>query len=850
MYKISLLGMLLLLAAFSVNAQKFTISEVPDWVETTDLDLATKRETQLGEAYRYLLFEKQVDLQRQESFYRYSVQVLSPDGIRENSDVQIDFDPTFQRLAIHAVNIYRNGQKIKKLDLADFQVIQKETSADRHIYDGALSALLHLTDVQKNDIIDYSYSLKGFNPVYGDRSSGFLYHKFGIKVEAFHYRILVPEGQTLQINTNGHAFKPAKSTQDGKDIYQWRHDGLEVLNFDTNVPYWSAMYPMTSYSTFSDWKSVVDWALPFYKYSDEELKHIKTQISETKENVSRITNIIRYVQDDIRYLGLESGMSAYRPNSPQKVFKQKYGDCKDKSLLLVALLRSEGLEAYPVLVNTEWKNNIEAFSGNASAFDHCVVTYKWKDKDYYVDPTISNQGGNLTGVFFPDYKKGLVLKPGNSTLTDFPETTKSFQKVDELIVVENLEGNATLQIKTEYRGSKADEIRSSFLNSTIEEISKTYLDFYSAVFPGIVASHPIEFSDSDRNVSNVVTTLENYTIEGFWDKSDTEEGQLYAELFPLELNSRLGFPQTGNREMDYYLGEPEHFSVTTKLIMPEVWPVESYKKRIDAGAFVYENQISGEGNRIEVNHKYELLKASILGDEVAQLIENKNLVNEELSFYLTYDPNAGSSMSFPALVVCAFILATCFFLGVKLYKSYNPEPQARSVYDGIGGWLVLPAISMIVIPLAIIYNLIEAGYFTSAIWEGASAYSTALQVYCAVSFVFYILLFCYSILTSVFFFKLRSGAPQMFILWLVINFLSLLLEAYVGDQFFHEMNVGSSANDVFRSLLGLFIWVPYFVKSRRVKSTFTKTYSTIELEMAFVDHKQPDGGNLDTEVRS
>lgn len=838
MYRTILLGLLFLGASIHSSAQKILVSEVPSWVETTDVSLNKKRELQVGEGFRYLLFERQVDLHAQESYHRYSVQVLSSDGVKDNSDIQVNYDPTFQKLIFHEASIYRNGAKINKLQAEDFRLIQKETSADRHIYDGQLSALLHLSDVQKNDIIDVSYSIQGFNPVYGKDFSGFLYHQFGMKVEKFHYKLLVPKDKPLKIHTNGHAHQPMKLSENGKDVYRWSHDGLVPISFDNNLPYWSAMYPMTSYSTFQDWGSVVNWALPLYKYSEDGISELKKHLPSDRENIARITNIIRYVQDDIRYLGLESGMSAYRPNSPQKVFNQKYGDCKDKSLLLVALLRSEGIEAYPVLVNTDWKSNLKHFDANASAFDHCIVNYKWRGEDFYVDPTISDQGGNLSNIYFPDYRMGLVLKPGNTSLTTFPEVKKPFQKVEEFIFVENLEGDATLQIKTEYRGRRADEIRARFSNSTVEEIAKSYTDFYSGIFQGIATSHPIEFLDSDRNVSNVVTTLENYTIEGFWSKSDTDEDQMYAEIYPIELNSRLGFPQTANRKTDYFLGEPEEFSLTTKIVMPEFWPVTDSKKRIDAGAFVYENEVSSEGNIIEIKHRYELLKASIPGEEIAGLIEKKNLVNNELAFFLTYSPDGGSSLSYPAFALGILILATCLLLGVRIYKNYNPEPQSQTLHDGIGGWLVIPSLTIIAIPLTTIYTLLTTGYFTTALWDGAALYGTALEIFCGVSFVFMILFFSYSVLTLIFFFKLRTAAPQMFIFLIVINFVASLLEVYVADQYFHDLETDSSYPDAFRSLIGLFIWVPYFVKSTRVKSTFTRTYSPKRLQMVLADKEQ------------
>jgi len=66
--------------------------------------------------------------------------------------------------------------------------------------------------------------------------------------------------------------------------------------------------------------------------------------------------------------------------------------------------------------------------------------------------------------------------------------------------------------------------------------------------------------------------------------------------------------------------------------------------------------------------------------------------------------------------------------------------------------------------------------------------------------------------------------PQMFILLISVNFVSLLLEAYVTDQYLRELAIESSSVDITRGILGLFIWIPYFLKSERVKSTFTKTY--------------------------
>lgn len=809
---------------FNAYSQKVNIGEKPRWVDSPELNFDQTRETESGEGYRYVIVEEHKNLALKSNFSRNAILLLSVDGIQENSDIQIDYDPSYQNLIFHEINIYRNGKKINKLAPEQIKFIQRESSSDRHIYDGTISALLHLSDVQKNDILEYSYSINGYNPVYGDDFSGFLNHKYYSKVEQFYFRLLVPKGKKLTINPVAHTYTPELIQKEGMDIYQWSHDGLETLSFDTNVPYWSFQYPVTSYSTFPDWNSVVNWALPLYEYSLFDAEKIGQNFSDTKENISRITNIIRYVQDDIRYLGLESGMSGYKPNQPMKVYNQKFGDCKDKSLLLVALLRNEGVEAYPVLVNTQWKDNIAAYHANAASFDHCVVTYNWDGETYFVDPTISDQGGNISHISFPDYKKGLVLKKGSSELVDIPTIGKSVQYVSEEFLVPDLSGKVSLTIQTEYRGKRADEIRSEFLNTTQDEISKNYLNFYSRMYPSIQSAAPIEFIDTDRNISNVVTTIEYYTIDNFWEKSEEDKGNLFAQIYPIELNSRLDFPVTAMRESDYYVGDVQEFTLNTRLIMPEYWPTNDDSKRIESDAFIYENEISGEGNIIEIKHKLEILKSSISGSEIPQLLKDKDKISAELGFMLTYADPESTPIDYEILLVGLLILILVTFLFFLVYKNFNPEPQGLKKHQGIGGWLILPAIGLVTKPLLTFFILIDGSYFSSITWQNAASFGTSFEIYMWVSFVFLITFFAYTILCNIFFFGLRTGAPYLYMILIGVNLGSVLLESYVVNQFFPELESPSSLKDITGAVIGAFIWLPYFVKSERVKSTFTKKF--------------------------
>lgn len=847
------LFLLFLISTYSFS-QKVQQSGIPDWVEVLPINTEGIQDPESGEGFRSIRVERQVNLAEKKLFIRNAYQVFTSDGVMNNSEIEIEYDPSFQSFFVHEISIYRNGRKIDKFDPGAFKLIQKETSADRHIYDGSITALLHLSDVQKGDIIVYSYSLNGFNPVYGKYHSGFFVHQYYSKVESFFFRILVPTNQDLKIQSIGHEYKPEISTIGNLKEYQWEHAGLTPLISDNNVPYWDLTYPVTSYSTFPSWESVVDWAMPLYSYSESGLSNRADQISSSELDSVQLLEMIRYVQDEIRYLGLESGMSGYKPNPPQKVFDQKYGDCKDKSLLLVAMMRQKGIEAYPVLVSTDYKGNVAAFDANPNSFNHCVVTYQWDGKDYYVDPTISDQGGGLKNIYFPDYQKGLVLKPGVKELVTIPTGEVTSQLVEEEIIAASYEEPARFLIKTEYRGRRADEMRSSFMNSTLDEISKNYLNYYSTIYPSIELESSIKFEDDSRNGVNVITTWESYSIPDFWTKSEENQNLWVGEIYPLELESRLNFPQTATREMDYFVGLPEEFTIQTKIKLPDDWSFRPENEEIESNGFNYQSWTYSQGDEMTVKYKFQLLKTSIPGDQVAKLLTDQNKIKNNLGYSLSHADSSSGSLN-----LIPFCLSGVFFLGLffvcrKVFVNFNPAPQSKSYYDSIGGWLVLPAISLVFFPLLIAYNLILGEYYISGSWSAISIHGIGFQIYYLSNFLYLHVFLAYSILTAFFFFNLRSGAPNMVIILLVVNLITRVLEIYLVDQHFDFLGLNADYVDLSRNVIGLFIWVPYFSVSVRVKETFTRTYKSDQKRSNFRSEipepvsQAVESGNNDTDT--
>ena len=83
------------------------------------------------------------------------------------SDLNVEFDPSYEQLAFHAISIHRPGQSqvINQLP-GDIRTVQREESMDRYLYDGSLTAIVNLADVRVGDIVEFAYTKKGYNPVY------------------------------------------------------------------------------------------------------------------------------------------------------------------------------------------------------------------------------------------------------------------------------------------------------------------------------------------------------------------------------------------------------------------------------------------------------------------------------------------------------------------------------------------------------------------------------------------------------------------------------------------------------------------------------------------------------------
>lgn len=818
-------SLLFFFVCFLVSA-KSQIRTLPNWVTPITENYSNKESTNSE-------FDILVDIQRnlasEEYYFHHLVKLNNSEGVQNYSDLNFYFDPSYQHINVHFIRVIRNNQAINKLQINELKTIQREESAERAMYDGRKTTYINLKDIRPGDILEYAYSRTGHNPVHDENSFYTVSLGYSSPAQRIYQRVVSPEKKELYFKNFNTNIEPQKRKITIGNEYVWDIKNIQGITYDNNVPIWHKPNAYVQISTFQNWVDVIQWARKLFPKVTIAVKDIPEPIRELSNSSEDIIKTVKFVQDEIRYLGFEDGISAYKPHHPAWVLAQRYGDCKDKSYLLATLLQQQGVKAYPVLVNTVKKETILACLPTNQLFDHCIITIFHNGEQYFIDPTANFQGGNLASLATTNYKKGLVISESDTTLTDIKNKQTNTFEIDERIIVTDFDSPAKLKVNTKYFGAKSNDIRSYFQNNAYDFIKKEYANFYSSLYSGVSLTDTIVFIDNN-DINNKVETKENYQIN-FWEDSPEDSSTIIGYTKPIYLTSLIEFPSSSERTMPYYLGDLFKFTQKTTLQLPEEWSIEDFSHEIKNSAFVFNISNKNKGNIIIFNTSFELLKEHIPADSVPQFLKQIEEVKSNLLYYVTYNQsiaNQESEVSYITLVILTISLIIGTIICLKIYYNYKPEVKNKEgKVLSIGGWLILPAIGLIATPFVLIYNLFLEGNYTTTVWNAIEiiGLDNTLPAYLLIGGeVFYNSIFlCFTVMLIFMFFNRRRALPHMITVFYLANIIIPIIDHLLIENYLSVISTGNHSEIIkssMKSIIGAFIWIPYFLVSERSKNTF------------------------------
>jgi hypothetical protein len=591
----------------------------------------------------FLLVDEQVRVaegQPVQYYSHYAIQVVSAAGMEPSSQISVSFDPDYQTLRFHTLAIKRGGEVIDRLPVTEIQMMRREKDLESLIYDGRYTADIILDDVRTGDVIEYAYTVSGDNPIYDGIFSHGLDTDWSVPVAEHHFVLQWPKARTLHQKSHNTDLSLSRQDSGSHVIYSLGQKNVKASRHNSQTPLWYQPYGFIQVSETGDWADVVNWALPLYSAAyaeDAGTQEVADRLAPAgATDAQKVMGALVYVQNEIRYLGIEFGVNSHKPSLPRETFQRRYGDCKDKTVALVSLLTSLGIEAHPALVNTEYQHTIETWLPTIHAFDHVIARVDVGGKTYWLDPTVRYQGRNLEKAFQPDYGAALVIEPGGTGLTRMASNEHLVGYACEETF--DLQGGRQVpvdyRVTSVFRGMDAEDMRYWLAEEGLRAVADDYLNFYAKYYGKIETEKSVQVADVPEE--NELRLEESYRITDFWEKN--EEDQLWQCFFYTNaIYTYLTRPEERQREEPYALSHPVDVRQTLHILLPKAWDIRPSVFTEQNAYFRYTSEVAFDSatNTITLDYHYRSLKDAVAPEGLADYMAALDRMEDNFDYYLS-----------------------------------------------------------------------------------------------------------------------------------------------------------------------------------------------------------------------
>ena len=281
--------------------------------------------------------------------------------------------------------------------------------------------------------------------------------------------VSVPTSIQLKYKTRNSQVKPTIRLDEKRSVYRWRLTDLPHLKEETAMPPYREIAPQVEISNYVKWDEFTQWWWNLIKdqfeATAEMRRTVRRLVQDKKTDRERVRAVYRFVADEIRYVAWEFGIHGYKPYKAADIFERRFGDCKDKSILLVSLLDIIGIEAYPVLLHSTQRRGREDLTVPlVNHFNHCIAYVPGLDGGTYLDAT-----GRRSRIDEPLYSnlgaKALVVTQGRGKIKTLPRRPPGEDRLTRHCAVDlRTDGSARVKLTVTGRGFYAPGIRHKYVN--------------------------------------------------------------------------------------------------------------------------------------------------------------------------------------------------------------------------------------------------------------------------------------------------------------------------------------------------------------------------------------------------
>jgi len=292
---------------------------------------------------------------KSKTLYRRAYKILRPEAREDYAEVAVHFDLETKLSYLKAWAIPPTGP--------EYEVSEKEaieTALQEELYSDKRYKILRIPAVKPGSIVGYEYVQKKRPYIFEDH----LWFQEEIPVR--HYRFTLNLAPGWEFATYWSNYAESKPQSNSPNQVVWEMENVPAIEHEEDMPSWLAIAGRMTVKYFprdpglrdkssGSWRDVGLWYSQLTADSRQATPEIQKKVAELSSGATTLLDkmqaLASFLQHDVRYVAIEIGIGGDQPHPAGAVFRNRYGDCKDKATLLSTMLHEIGVESYYVLVD-------------------------------------------------------------------------------------------------------------------------------------------------------------------------------------------------------------------------------------------------------------------------------------------------------------------------------------------------------------------------------------------------------------------------------------------------------------------------------------------------------------------
>ncbi|MGE5707532.1 MAG: DUF3857 domain-containing transglutaminase family protein, partial [Bacteroidota bacterium] len=386
--------------------------------------------------------------------------ILSDRGKERFSEVQWPYESDSERVTLEeAKTVDAEGREIPVQPNA---VKDSSPFAEYPAYDRTKVRTFTFPALTKGATTEYRLKIENDKPMLdASFADSFLFHP-GQPALKSRYVLHLPKGLNLKYRILNpapeHPIRLQIKDEGDRLRYEWEAQNLPDSGEEERMPSPEDLLPRLLLTTAESWAECSRWYLRLNGEHAEPTPEIKALAARLTRGLSgeraKAQALYHWVIENVRYISVSMGDAGYEAQSAEEVLRNRYGDCKDGSTLVIALFRSLGIRADYALLSTNDEATVVEDLPSLYQFNHCIVAATIEGKKVFLDSVgKTNRFGSL-----PEMDHGvraLVLTP-NPTFFPLPAASPGENFSEKLASIQ-LARNGDIRAEVSFRFGGEEE---------------------------------------------------------------------------------------------------------------------------------------------------------------------------------------------------------------------------------------------------------------------------------------------------------------------------------------------------------------------------------------------------------